>query len=358
MALLIHGDAAFAGEGIVQETLNLSQLRGYDDRRHAARRRQQPDRLHHVARARAARSTYATDVAKMLQIPIFHVNGEDPEAVAQVVRPGDGFPPRVPARRRHRHVLLPPPRPQRGGRAGVHAAAAVRGDRAAARASATAISSTCWRWAASRAEEADAHRRSERREQLEAGAVAWPAATTYVRQSDTLGGVWKGYVGGPSRTSPTSPTRRRRASGWRELLERLTRAARRTSTRIRKIERVPRSAPRDGRRRAAARLGGGRGAGLGQPGRPQGIRVRLSGQDTQRGTFSQRHAVLHDYAGRPHATCRLQHLSPGPGAGRDHQQPAVGGGRAGLRVRLQPRLPRRAGGCGRPSSATSSTRRR
>ena len=56
MALLIHGDAAFAGEGIVQETLNLSQLRGYQHRRHAARHRQQPDRLHHLARPKAARA--------------------------------------------------------------------------------------------------------------------------------------------------------------------------------------------------------------------------------------------------------------------------------------------------------------
>ena len=55
-------------------------------------------------------STYATDVAKMLQIPIFHVNGEDPEAVAQVVRLAMDFRRDVPARRRDRHVLLPPPR--------------------------------------------------------------------------------------------------------------------------------------------------------------------------------------------------------------------------------------------------------
>ena len=85
LVLLIHGDAAFAGEGIMQETLNLSQLAGYTDRRHAARRRQQPDRLHDQP-CEGRSSTYATDVAKMLQIPIFHVNGEDPEAVAQVVR--------------------------------------------------------------------------------------------------------------------------------------------------------------------------------------------------------------------------------------------------------------------------------
>jgi len=83
MSLLIHGDAAFAGEGIVQETLNLSKLNGYatGGTLHVILNNQigfttQPDE---------GRSTnYSTDVARMLQAPIFHVNGEDPEAVAQV----------------------------------------------------------------------------------------------------------------------------------------------------------------------------------------------------------------------------------------------------------------------------------
>ena len=118
---LIHGDAAFAGEGIVQETLNLSQLPGY----------QTGGTLHVIINnqigfttiARDARSgRYCTDIAKMLQIPIFHVNGEKPEAVAAVVNLAMDFRLKFHQRRRHRHVLLPPPRPQRGRRAQLHPA--------------------------------------------------------------------------------------------------------------------------------------------------------------------------------------------------------------------------------------------
>ena len=46
--MMLHGDAAFAGQGVVAETLNLALLRGYRDRRHDPHRRQQPDRVHHL----------------------------------------------------------------------------------------------------------------------------------------------------------------------------------------------------------------------------------------------------------------------------------------------------------------------
>ena len=84
--VLMHGDAAFAGQGVVAETLNLSELRGY----------RTGGTIHVIvnnqigfttlaARTSASRR-YPTDVAKMIQAPIFHVNGDDPEAVVQAAR--------------------------------------------------------------------------------------------------------------------------------------------------------------------------------------------------------------------------------------------------------------------------------
>ena len=85
MALLIHGDASFAGEGVIQESLNLSQLEAY--RTGGTLHVVVNNQLGFTTPPEEARSSaYATDVAKMLQIPIFHVNGEDPDAVARVVR--------------------------------------------------------------------------------------------------------------------------------------------------------------------------------------------------------------------------------------------------------------------------------
>jgi 2-oxoglutarate dehydrogenase E1 component len=302
MALLIHGDAAFAGQGVVQETLNLSQLEGYatGGTVHVVVNNQigfttDPDEYRST--------TYATDVAKMLQIPIFHVNGEDPEAVAQVVRIALDF--RMKFRRdvvidmygyrRRGHnegdepsftqpLLYEMIRARPGVREGYLEHLRALGEVTQ--------------------EEADRIER-ERREHLEQEFSASQQGTAPPREA--MGSVWSQYHGGPDEMVARVETgvRKERLA---ELLEASTRVPD-GFTPHPKLERwldVRRSMARGeraldwaaGEALAFATLA------------TDGSRVRMSGQDTERGTFSHRHAVLHDVETGAR-WMPLAHLDPG-----------------------------------------------
>ena len=301
MALLIHGDAAFAGEGVVQETFNMSQLEGYTTGGtiHVVVNNQ----IGFITSPHEGRSsTYATDVARMLQIPIFHVNGEDPEAVAFVVRLAMDFREEFRRdvvidmycyRRRGHNEGDEPSFTQPVLYRAIEKRKSVRDsylERLLALGEITR-------------EEADRIAKEEtERLDLE---LSVAKSDEYMAKPQAHPGVWKGYMGGRDADAPELETGLDQAR-LSELLEAQTRlpadfhphpkAVRFLESR-REMARGER--PLDwaaGESLAFASLA------------EAGYRIRLSGQDSTRGTFSQRHAVLHDYTDG-HRYTPLEHLS-------------------------------------------------
>jgi len=285
---LIHGDAAFAGEGITQETLNLSELRHFST----------GGTLHVIVNNQVgfttppeeARSTrYATDVAKMLDIPIFHVNGEDPEAVAQVVTLALEF-----RETFHRDAVIDMYCYRRQG----HNESDEPGftqplmyQAIAKRASVRdGYLERLLRLNEITKEEADAIA-ERRREHLETELNQARAGERSRGVTDSLLGVWHGFRGGdelPEDDIDTGESREKIGA----LLDRWTQLPEgfhlhRKLTRFVENRRAMGKGemPLDWSTAEAVAM-----ASLVEAGHP----VRLCGQDAGRGTFSHRHAILHD----------------------------------------------------------------
>ena len=296
MALLIHGDAAFIGEGVVQETLNLTALRGYavGGTLHVVVNNQ----IGFTTSPGEARSTtYATDIAKMLQIPIFHVNGEDPEAVAQVIRLAMEF--------RHafrRDVVVDMYGYRRLGHNESDEPSFTQPVLYQAIARRKSVREGyldhLLKLGGISREEADAIAR-ERHEQLEkelSESQKSPAA------SEELRGVWAGYAGGPENSAKDVPTGLAKGQLQDILLKQcVLPSGFKLHPKLKKWLEARRQMalgelPIDWSNAEALAFGSLA---------AQGHQVRLSGQDSARGTFTQRHAVLVDYeSGEPYMPLR------------------------------------------------------
>ena len=297
MPLLIHGDAAFAGQGLVAETLNLSQLAGL----HAPAARSTSSSTTRSAsrprRATPARRRYCTDVAKMIEVPIFHVNGEDPEACVYVAELAVEFRQTFNQDVVIDMYLLPPARPQRGRRAGVHPAAHVR-----------ARSRTGRRVSEVYTEQLDHRRRPDGRggrgdrREVPGQAAGRPRRRSRQRRRRSRGMPRlrrrTGRACSPQYSHDAGRDRRRRTTTLRAIADAPDDACPRASTSTRRSRRMLEAAAED----VAAGSGPidwafAEALAFGSL-LLEGTPVRLSGQDSRRGTFSQRHAVLFDVADR------------------------------------------------------------
>ncbi|HSJ49690.1 MAG TPA: multifunctional oxoglutarate decarboxylase/oxoglutarate dehydrogenase thiamine pyrophosphate-binding subunit/dihydrolipoyllysine-residue succinyltransferase subunit, partial [Actinomycetota bacterium] len=296
LPLLIHGEAAFAGQGVVAETFHLSQLPGYHTGGtvHVIVNNQ----LGFTTEPEHGRSTvYPSDVGKMVQAPVFHVNGDDPEAGVRAARLAVEF-----RRAFHTDVV---------------------------------IDLWCYRrWGHNEADEPSftqplMYRGIEQRpsireryaRRLAAGGVVSgeDAERSFRERTDRLG---RAVDGGGDRRWPSRPRSPGRGTGPADSVptgvtrDRLDRTLARILAlpdgftphpKLARLLERRAAALRDGRVDWATAEALAFGTLL-----LEGTSVRLTGQDTRRGTFSQRHAVLVDYeTGRPHFPFR--HLADGQG---------------------------------------------
>jgi len=287
LGILIHGDAAFAGEGVAQETLNLSELSGY--RTGGTLHIVVNNQIGFTTSPSEGRScTYATDVARMLQIPIFHVNGEDPEAVAQVVQLAMDFRARF-----QRDVIIDMYCfRRRGHNEGDEPAFTQPTMYQLIRQRKTVfesyLDSTLAMDELTRAEVDDivARRTAILEEELEEARQDKFSALT-----DSGGGTWKGFHGGPVADADAVDTTVNAAEVKRVLT--LLSTPPQGFTPHPRLKRLLENRRQMAKGEQPFDWGGAELLALGTV-VADGYQLRFSGQDVQRGTFSHRHASLYD----------------------------------------------------------------
>ena len=296
--VLIHGDASFSGQGVVPETLALAQLPDY----------RTGGTIHIVVNNQVGFTTsphnarvtrYATDIAKVLEAPIFHVNGDDPEAAVHVVRLAVEFRDAFKADvvidlvcyRRHGHNELDDPtftQPVMYAKLAEHVPASRRYAGELVQAGVISLEDLAAIEREIDARLQDAYRKT-RSEVVLNGEVP-------------LGGAWNGLEWAGDDWSARTETDR-------DLLERVITRAARIPDGFHPHPRVARLLDERVKMVAEDRIDWGTGEALAFGSLLlEGHHVRLTGQDTGRGTFSHRHAVLHDFDnGARHVP--LQHLA-------------------------------------------------
>jgi 2-oxoglutarate dehydrogenase E1 component len=305
LTILIHGDAAFAGQGVVQETLNMSQLRGYSV----------GGTLHIIVNNQigfttspsdARSTTYATDVAKMLPVPIFHVNGEDPEAVAQCVNLALDY--RATFKR---DVVIDMYGYRRLGHNEADEPSFTQPLLYKAIEKRKPVREGYLEHLLKLGElqQKDVNRIWQARQDHFEKEFAESKAADYVPPTPIPRSTWKGYYGGPESGAKEPQT------GYpKDRLIQILRAQTELPADFHphpKIERLLANRRKMAEGEAPLDWSAAESLALGSLS-VDGARIRFSGQDVARGTFSHRHAVLHDYE-TGHTYTPLQHLSPDQG---------------------------------------------
>ena len=287
MGVTIHGDAAFAGQGIVQETLNLARLRGY--RVGGTIRLVINNQVGFTTDPQDARSTiYSSDAAHLLQVPVFHVNGDDVEAAAYVARLAMAF-----RQRFKSDVVVDLVCYRRFGHNEGDDPTFTQPLMYELIKSHPSVRTIYQRELIARGtvDEAEANALDERWTKQYDDALTQARSTTRKPRKAPMHGVWQTYRGGPDSDTPEVPTAVDQAT-FDRLAARLTRWPDDFNLHP-KLQRLAADAKemlrgvhplnwQMGEMTAYASL------------LAAGINVRFSGQDSQRGTFSHRHAVYTD----------------------------------------------------------------